>query len=54
MYTLEWTWPDGQHRTIATCHAHIPWTLAELKASRMTLSVVDPAMHTCKGCLEGK
>lgn len=54
MYTVEWTWPDGTHRKMSTCHPHIPWTLAELKVSRVILSTADPDMHTCKGCLEGK
>lgn len=44
---------DGSMQTIASCPGHIQRIMEELNTTKVLIESVDPAMHTCMGCLKG-
>lgn len=53
MYVVTKTLPDGNWQKIASCKPHILKTMSLLgTGGKLTVTKVDPLIHTCKGCLE--
>lgn len=45
--------PEGGTQRIYACAAHVLRTIQELGGQGVEVAAADPAVHGCKGCLEG-